>query len=281
MLVFGGAALSGLGGGYGFGEIDDPQGLISHVYERGVRYFDTAPIYGFHKSEQELGRGLKNKDSVIISKAGVSWHSSQRVNLSNEPKIIAKMLEDSLRHLNREYIDIYMIHWPDPRVDVRYSIEVLQKAKEQDKILSIGLCNTNDEEIELAQQISDIEYTQCEFNLFQDGFSPLAKTKLSMGWGTFDKGILSGSVDLNRQFDSSDCRSWAPWWKKSDWRQKVEKVAKFQHDAKSLALHHSLSELDFTICGGKSIAQWDEIFELSQMQVDEHQLKAAREYFAS
>lgn len=279
MLVFGGAALSGSGGGYGFGIIEKPQDLLYYVYDRGIRTFDTAPIYGFNQSEKILADIFKSKreEVKIISKAGVDWHSSRRVNMSNDPKVIQKMLDESLRKF--EYLDIYMIHWPDENVDIRYSFEVLAKAKDQGKIKALGLCNSNDEEIRLAEEVAPVEFLQSEFSLFNDGFKDISFDKKKMGWGTFDKGILSGSVTKDRKFSEEDCRSWAPWWKKSNWKEKVDKAQNFDGDLKHIALQYSLTNIDFTICGGKSIDQWGEIIDLSEKVVPSEVLDRAVEYF--
>ncbi len=269
-IVFGGAALSGEGGGYGFGPVERPQELVQHALDLGIKYFDTAPIYGFHESEKLLGKTLiRQREKVsIISKSGITWHDNKRVNLTNEPKVTQKMLEQSLRNLQTEYIDVYMIHWPDPRVDIRFPMEVLSKAKTQGKIKHIGLANTTAEELTKALEVDAIEYLQSECNLFSNQLMGLAdlikKYNINtMGWGTFDKGILSGRVTKTRKFAASDARSWAPWWKKSNWQDKVEKVEsiqeKYQINMRDYALTYSLQQVDLPIIGAKSKEQLDSI----------------------
>ena len=200
-------------------------------------------------SEERIGDFIASKrDKVeVISKAGVDWHSNGRVNMSNQPKVISRMLTESLKRMNTDYIDVFYIHWPDPNVDIRYPLEVLFKAKEQHKILAIGLSNTNINDISLAIGSFPITHIQGECNLFNDVFKKLS-TELDLdkietqGWGTFDKGILAGSVTPTRKFDSSDCRSWAPWWKKSNWKEKCARVREFEslgHDIKSSALSYA------------------------------------------
>lgn len=285
MIVFGGAALSSKGGGYGFGEIDDPFGLLENAFDLGITTYDTAPIYGFGESERVLGEAfLKNREKVkIISKAGVGWHDNGRVNMSNEPRLVLKMLEDSLRRLQSDYIDIYMIHWPDRNVDIRYPLEVLLKAQIQGKIHSIGLCNTNTLDLELSSEMANIEFVQSEFNFFNDGFSDLPVGDFQkMGWGTFDKGILAGTVKADRKFSKHDCRSWAPWWKKSGWKEKVQYVEEFRDftNIKSLALHFSLQNMDMTLVGIKNTEQLGEIIRLSYLNLDSEHILDAQKYFS-
>ena len=119
-IGFGGAAISGEGGGYGFGDMSETeaQTLLGHSWELGINLYDTAPIYGFGLSEERLGKYLP-KDAIIVTKGGVDWHSTRRVNMTNDPKVIERMFLESLKRLKREYIDVYMIHWPDKNVDIR------------------------------------------------------------------------------------------------------------------------------------------------------------------
>lgn len=225
------ASLSGEGGGYGFGDVSESEAeaLIKTALELGITLFDTAPIYGFGLSEERLGRFVKKSDEAfIITKGGVDWHPTRRVNMSNEPKVIEKMLHESLKRLKRERIDMYMIHWPDPRVDIRRPLEVLLKAREQSKIRFLGLANTNSEDLEKAKELTVLDGFQAEHNLWQQSNFALiadqAQRALFTGWGTFDKGILTGRVSLERQYDSSDARSWAPWWNKKEIEQKLNQV---------------------------------------------------------
>jgi len=164
------ASLSGEGGGYGFGEVSESEAenLIKTALELGITLFDTAPIYGFGLSEERLGRFIKNSDEAfIITKGGVDWHATRRVNMSNDPKVIERMLHESLKRLKRDQIDMYMIHWPDPRVDIRRPLEVLLKAREQSKIRFIGLANTNAEDLEKSRELTVLDGFQAEHNFWQ------------------------------------------------------------------------------------------------------------------
>ena len=284
-IAFGGAAISGEGGGYGFGEISEGESieLLQKALDRGIRIFDTAPIYGFGLSEKRMGQAFKNNREKVflVSKSGVTWHENKRVDMTNEPAVAHRMLEQSLRDLNTDFIDLYMVHWPDARVDIRKTMEVLSKAKHQGKIKHIGLCNTNVTELNLAFEVDRVEVVQSEFNFFTNKFVRtelfpyLNEKQISfMSWGTLDKGILTGRVDENKRvFDKSDCRSWAPWWKEADNSAKFEAMKKLwplldknHHTGAELALAHNLSfpELSVAICGAKSDAQLDSLLKSLQ-----------------
>ncbi len=272
-LGFGGASISGEGAGYGFGDITENSAieLLLEAKDLGIRVFDTAPIYGFGLSEQRMGKAFKScrEEVFIISKSGVTWHENKRVDMSNDPAVTTKMLEQSLRDLDSEYIDLFMIHWPDANVDIRKPIEVLAKAKDQGKIKHIGLCNTNLEDLNKAFEVTQIEAVQNQLNLFErdalELFDYLRKKDISfMSWGTLDKGILTGRVDRDRKFDKSDCRSWAPWWKEMDKESRfkaMEKINPLLKDAGNsgleLALGHNLSypEVSLLLCGARNSEQ--------------------------
>jgi myo-inositol catabolism protein IolS len=278
-LSFGGGAISGEGAGYGFGKISETEAisLLQHSFECGFRIFDTAPIYGFGTSEQRIGQAFKpNREKVfIVSKCGVSWHPNKRVNMTNDPATTQKMLEQSLRDLDTDYIDLYMVHWPDANTDIRRTVEVIAQAKAEGKVKHIGLCNTYREDIDRALEVDTIEVAQCEFNLFKKDmagqlFDYLQEKNISfMSWGTLDKGIISGTVDEKRKFtDPADCRSWAPWWKdvatakKFQAMKKVNKLlAEHGISSLSLALGHNLSypALSTAIVGIKTHQQLESV----------------------
>lgn len=285
-LGFGAAGISGDAGGYAFGNVSekDAIALIHAALERDINLFDTAPIYGFGASEERLGKALKGNDrAFIVTKGGVDWHNSKRVNMSNDPKVIERMLHESLKRLQREQIDLYMIHWPDQNVDIRRPLEVLAKAQAQGKIKHIGLCNTNQEDLEKSSEVCTIDAFQSQHNLWETTGYDLVENKLDralfMGWGTLDKGILSGRVTKDRKYDDSDARSWAPWWNKKEVQQKIDVVEKFSQTLKA----HKLSMKDFAITaartqshpviplvGVKTIADLDNMIELFSRECDKN-----------
>lgn len=236
---FGGAAVSGPGGGYGFGNIDFDKAvdLVRYVKDRGVDLFDTAPIYGFGHSEKVIGKAAKGEREkyFITSKSGITWDQNKRVDLNNDPKVALSMLEQSLKDLDSDYIDLYMVHWPDVRIDIRKPLEVFHKAKDQGKIRYIGLANTNGTDLEKARELGPVDVVQSQLNVFVDEALELMPSILKKGtrfqsWGTLDKGILTRSVnkkrELSKSYDVTDCRRSAPWWKQSEVVEKLERLEK-------------------------------------------------------
>lgn len=234
VLTLGGGAFSGEGGGYGFGPINQHEvsRLIHLGIDLGINHVDTAPIYGFGLSEERIGVALlgKREQMLITTKGGVGWHDNKRVNMSNDPDLVEQQFLASLKRLQTDYIDFYLLHWPDEKVDIRPPLERLKKYQEKGVIRHLGLGNTHPEDYLKAKAVCDIQAIQSELNYFNS--SSLIKMQEHllqdqvgfMGWGTFDKGILSGRVHEKRLYDKSDARSWAPWWKQQDLKAKKEKV---------------------------------------------------------
>jgi myo-inositol catabolism protein IolS len=273
-IGMGAAAISGEGGGYGFGEISEEKAidLLLLAHESGVKVFDTAPIYGYGLSEQRIGKAFNDmrEEIFIVSKSGITWHKNKRVNHNNDPKIALRMLDQSLIDLQTEYIDLYMIHWPDDRTDIRMPLEALEKEREKGRIKHIGLCNTTLDDLELAAEVTQVEAVQCEYNIFNPKiehlFPYLEKHDISfMSWGVFDKGIVSGTVNAKRKFDKCDARSWAPWWKKSNKSKKIklmeEKIFPLIKEEGvngiELAIGHNLRPkvVDLVLCGVRNPGQ--------------------------
>ena len=251
-LGHGAAAISGEGGGYGFGQISEAQSieLLLYAFSRGINVFDTAPIYGFGSSEIRIGKAFQNiREKVfLVSKSGIDWPENKRVNLTNDPAVAARMLDETLARLQTDYIDLYMVHWPDPKVDIRLTLAPLIKAREQGKILHLGLCNTHLEDLHKALSVTELLMAQSEYNFFKRDneklFPILAQNGMGfMSWGSLLKGILSGTVNRQRKFDDADARSWAPWWKAMD----KEAMYKSMENVSPLLEEHGHSKLELAL----------------------------------
>jgi len=276
MYSFGGGAISGEGGGYGFGDINEGKAieLVQYAYDKGVTLFDSAPIYGFGLSEKRIGKALNHiREKVIyLSKSGVTWHPNKRVNMTNDPQVAEDMVYQSLKDFGTDYIDLYLIHWPDQNVDIRKPLERLAKLQLEKKIKYIGLCNTNATDLALASEVCSIDVIQAEFNLFKREnfekiYDPFCKKNNAafMSWGPIDKGILSGKYNLNRKFDDSDCRKSAPWFKQADVVKKVEIVEAAKKllpsgiDFMELVFSYYFNQnINTILIGAKSMDQFDD-----------------------
>lgn len=288
-LGFGGAAVSGEGGGYGFGDISeaDSISLLHEAYDAGINLFDTAPVYGYGLSEERIGKAFPSNGGsgdyarekiFIVSKCGITWRDNKRIYRDNSPAVVEQMLETSLRTIGTDYLDLYLVHFPDMNVDIRATLEPLIKAKEEGRVRYLGLSNFSHAEISAAQEVARIDVLQSEFNAFhrtpaQELFPLLDRLGMGfMSYGTLDKGILTGRVtkarEARRAYDASDLRSWAPWWRKDDLAGKCDAVARLKmllekegYNLLDFAVHWVLSHatVSTALCGIRNIGQLREM----------------------
>ena len=204
-------------GGYGWGNVQESELLdaISEALDKGVNFFDTADTYGLGQSERTLAKGLgeRRKNVVIESKFGVRGGGGKTV-YDNSPEYIQTALEESLRRLNTDYIDIYTIHYRDGKTRIADVIGKLDELKAAGKIRYYGLSNIHGNEAdELIPYAEKFVCCQDEFSLAcrkneADLFSLQSKLHVTpMTWGSLGQGILTGKYGADVKFGADDRRS--------------------------------------------------------------------------
>lgn len=204
-------------GGYGWGNVQESELLdaISEALDKGVNFFDTADTYGLGQSERTLAKGLgeRRKNVVIESKFGVRVGGGKTV-YDNSPEYIQTALEESLRRLNTDYIDIYTIHYRDGKTPIADVIGKLDELKAAGKIRYYGLSNIHGNEAdELIPYAEKFVCCQDEFSLAcrkneADLFSLQSKLHVTpMTWGSLGQGILTGKYGADVKFGADDRRS--------------------------------------------------------------------------
>ena len=198
-------------GGWMWGGTDEKESIrtIHAALDRGINLIDTAPIYGYGRSEEIVGEALRQhgrRDSVILAtKVGLDWTNG------NVERIL-KELEDSLRRLQTDYIDIYQVHWPDPFVPIEETAATLRELYEQGKIRAIGVSNYSPEEMERFRAIAPLHTIQPPYNLFEREIErdvlPYAFGRgiTTLTYGALCRGLLSGAMRTDRQFAKDDMR---------------------------------------------------------------------------
>lgn len=205
-------------GGYGWGDVQNRE-LIDAVHQaldQGVNFFDTADTYGLGESEKTLAQGLDShrKDVVIASKFGVRTGNGKTV-YDNSPEYIQQALENSLRRLNTDYIDLYIIHYRDGVTPIADVVGKMEQLKQQGKIRYFGLSNIHADGMkELIPYAGKFVSCQDEFSLACRKYEndlKLVQEKLQvspMTWGSLGQGILTGKYTReNVNFGSNDRRS--------------------------------------------------------------------------
>lgn len=142
---------------------------IHKAIEYGVNFFDVAPVYGFGHAEEVLGKAIKGFRSKIIiaTKCGLIWDEQKRITNNLKPKSIFKEVEDSLKRLQTDYIDLYQLHWPDPSLDIEETMDAMLELKKSGKIRYIGLSNFSISEAKRAMQKAEISSMQGLYNMLE------------------------------------------------------------------------------------------------------------------
>ncbi|MCP4714741.1 MAG: aldo/keto reductase, partial [Deltaproteobacteria bacterium] len=135
----------------------------------GINLYDTAPIYGFGRSEEILGRVLApvRKKVVIATKCGLRWNDSGHVRHDLSRDGVHRDIEGSLKRLQTDYIDLYQIHWPDRNTPLDDTLATLMQLRSQGVIRHIGVSNFSMELLRSAADCADIISVQECYNLLQ------------------------------------------------------------------------------------------------------------------
>jgi aryl-alcohol dehydrogenase-like predicted oxidoreductase len=204
-------------GGWMWGGTDEAESIatIRAALDHGVNVIDTAPVYGFGRSEEIVGAavgeaGLRNK-VLIATKVGLEWRSGAVVRNASRARIVREF-EDSLRRLQTDYIDIYQVHWPDPLVDIEETAEAMHDLYRQGKIGAIGVSNFSVEQMERFRAVSPLHVVQPPYNLFEreverDVLLYCHRQKIAtFGYGALCRGLLSGRMQPSTVFAGDDLR---------------------------------------------------------------------------
>src|SRR5262245_22911879 len=152
-------------GGFQWGGTDDEESVrtIHAALDRGINLIDTAPAYGFGHSEKVVGRAIaesRSRDRVVIAtKVGLERVGDALYRNSSRAQI-AFEVEQSLRRLRTDYIDLYQVHWPDPRTPYEDTAEALLELKRAGKVLAIGVSNYSIEAMEQFSKVTPIATDQ-------------------------------------------------------------------------------------------------------------------------
>src|SRR5258708_3938831 len=159
-------------GGWMWGGTDEKESIatIHAAVERGVNLIDTAPAYGFGRSEEIVGRAIADSPLrsrvVIATKVGLEWKDGKVFRNASRDRVLREVT-DSLRRLRTDYIDTYQVHWPDPLVPIEETAETMQELLDQGKIRAIGVSNFSVAQIERFRRVAKLHVVQPPYNLFE------------------------------------------------------------------------------------------------------------------
>ena len=202
-------------GGAGWGDVNKKESMeaIETMIERGVNLIDTAPFYGLGESEKIVGEVIRDKrdDIVLLTKAGTGWDEKGVPFKRSDYKSILKDCEESLQRLKTDYIDLYLIHWPDEVTPIEEMMDAMNKLKQDGKIRFIGASNFSKEEVLESEKYVSFDVLQHPYSMVAQDFRELLtwahKNNIgTMSYGSLGAGILTGSIREMPKFSEDDMR---------------------------------------------------------------------------
>ena len=282
------ASAVGLGtwaiGGWMWGGTDEAESIsaIQASLDAGVTLIDTAPAYGLGRSEEIVGKAIAGRrdKAVIATKCGLVWHTQKGNHFFDQDgrpvhrylgrASIVHELEESLRRLGTDYIDLYITHWQDPTTPVEETVAALEELKQAGKIRAIGASNVNRSELEQYLATGALDAIQERFSMIDRGIEtdllPLTvKNGVStLSYSSLALGLLSGTIGPDRVFSGDDQRRDNPRFsvanrqKAKDFAEAIRPVAE-RHGASiaQVVIAWTLAQpgVTFALCGARNPAQ--------------------------
>ena len=292
-IGFGSWAVGGGDWEFGWGEQDDSESInaIHRALDLGMNWIDTAAVYGLGHSEEVVARALKGRAErpYVFTKCSLVWDGSRKVHNNLKRDSIRREVEDSLRRLQTDTIDLYQIHWPNPDPDIEEGWTALAELRDEGKLRWIAVSNFNVEQMERAQNIAPISSLQPPYSLLERDIEadilPYCQSH-NIGvivYSPMKSGLLTGTMTRERIHKMP----------KDDWRQRD---AAFQEPqlSRNLALADTLAEVGAThnatagavaiawtlhlpavtgaIVGGRRPSQVDEIISAADLRLSDDEI---------
>ncbi|MFD8686529.1 aldo/keto reductase [Streptomyces sp. NPDC059651] len=206
-----------MGTAVGYGPSDDAESIaaIRHAHELGVTHFDTAEMYGWGEGEKLLGTALAPvRDEVTIAtKFGLTPSFGQ----DSRPEHIREVVDNSLRNLGVDCIDVLYQHFPDPDVPIEDVVGVMKEYVDAGKVTYLGLSNAGEDVIRRAHAVHPISVVQDEYSVLTHEVEPLFPVLEELGIGfvaysPLARGFLSGAVKSRDHYAADDFRRRIAWW---------------------------------------------------------------------
>jgi aryl-alcohol dehydrogenase-like predicted oxidoreductase len=231
-------------GGWMWGGTDQRQSVstIWAAIDQGINLIDTAPAYGFGVSEEIVGRAIATaglrSHALIATKVGLQWHAGKVYRNASRQRIMQEV-DDSLRRLRTDYIDIYQVHWPDPLVPIEETAEAMDALFKLGKIRAIGVSNFSVEQLERFRRVAPVHVLQPPYNLFEREIESQilpycrANNIATFGYSALCRGLLSGRLEPDTSFEGDDRRRTDPKFQPPRFGQYLAAVRKLDQLARA------------------------------------------------
>ncbi|HGN7356078.1 TPA: aldo/keto reductase [Staphylococcus aureus] len=199
-----------VGGHNLYPNLDEEQGkdVVRQAINHGINLLDTAYIYGPERSEELVGEVVKEyprEQIKIATKGSHEFDENQEVHQNNQPEYLKQQVENSLKRLQTDYIDLYYIHFPDDNTPKDQAVAALQELKEQGKIKAIGVSNFTLDQLKEANKDGYVDVVQLEYNLLHRENEAVLQYCVDhqitfIPYFPLASGILAGKYDENTKF---------------------------------------------------------------------------------
>ncbi|WP_303753029.1 aldo/keto reductase [Staphylococcus aureus] len=199
-----------VGGHNLYPNLDEEQGkdVVRQAINHGINLLDTAYIYGPERSEELVGEVVKEyprEQIKIATKGSHEFDENQEVHQNNQPEYLKQQVENSLKRLQTDYIDLYYIHFPDDNTPKDQAVAALQELKEQGKIKAIGVSNFTLDQLKEANKYGYVDVVQLEYNLLHRENEAVLQYCVDhlitfIPYFPLASGILAGKYDENTKF---------------------------------------------------------------------------------
>jgi aryl-alcohol dehydrogenase-like predicted oxidoreductase len=267
-------------GGWMWGGTDEAESIatIQAAFEHGINVVDTAPVYGFGRSEEIVGKAIAESrlrsQVIVATKVGLQWKAG-RVSRNASRARIMREVEDSLCRLQTDYIDIYQVHWPDPMVAIEETADAMHTLFAQGKIRAIGVSNFSVDQMELFRRVAPLHVLQPPYNLFERGIEtdllPYCRTNgiAMLGYGALCRGLLSGRMQADTVFDGDDLRRTDPKFREPRFAQYLTAVGKLDRLAQRFGKRVIHLAIRWMLDQGVTTALWGARHPAQMQPVDE------------
>ena len=283
-------------GGWMWGGTDEAQSIdtIHRAIDKGIGLIDTAPVYGFGRSEEIVGRALANgrRDRIALAtKVALNWNDDQdKVWRDATASRIEREVEDSLKRLQTDRIDIYQVHWPDPKTPMDETARALEKLYKAGKIRAIGVSNFTPSQMDELQRSIPLHSLQPPYNLFERDIEqeilPYCRENgiATITYGGLCRGLLTGKMREDTQFTGDDLRKNDPKFQGDRYRQYLNAVAeldafareRYQKNVLALALRWLVDQPGVTtaLWGARRPEQLDPVDDIEGWSLDAQAMTA-------
>lgn len=283
VIAFGAWAI---GGGSWWGETDDNESVraIHAALDAGVNLIDTAPVYGWGRSEEVVGRAIagRRNEVVLATKCGLWWHDQRgpfffelegrTVRRFLRPDAIRREIEDSLQRLGTEYIDLYQTHWQttEPEKDpIAETMQCLVRLKEEGKIRAIGASNVDIGHIEQYRAVGVLDAIQPRYSMLDRGIEqdllPYCREHniSTLVYSPLEQGLLTGKIGMDYVIAPGEYRGAIPWFAPANRRRVLDMLTgwkdlteKYACTLSQLVIAWTLAQPGVTValCGARKAA---------------------------